>query len=162
MITDGSHPSHMDPGPAQTLSSTALQSTTQQPWAPAFDLPSLTAVSPWLAGASIDLERMFDYGYGTAQAFLERALGPVSPARPLPPGRRRHLGHRGPQRRGRRLQPPLRAPRRGRRLGSRPRLAGGWRRLARADRVDGDPKRPAMIKHQQTGPSLAARGSSAA
>src|SRR6266487_1926254 len=99
MITDGSHPSHMDPGPAQTLSSTALQSTTQQPWAPAFDLPSLTAVSPWLAGASIDLERMFDYGYGTAQAFLERALGPVSPARPLPPGRRRHLGHRGPQRR---------------------------------------------------------------
>src|SRR6266545_2410747 len=32
MITDGSHPSHMDPDPAQTPSSTALQSTTQQPW----------------------------------------------------------------------------------------------------------------------------------
>src|SRR6266568_9113895 len=31
MITDGSHPSHMDPDPAQTPSSTALQSTTQQP-----------------------------------------------------------------------------------------------------------------------------------
>src|SRR6266498_908051 len=32
MITDGSHPSHMDPDPAQTPSPTALQSTTQQPW----------------------------------------------------------------------------------------------------------------------------------
>src|SRR6266702_2847024 len=36
MITDGSHPSHMDPDPAQTPSSTALQSTTQQPWAARF------------------------------------------------------------------------------------------------------------------------------
>src|SRR6266568_6598786 len=42
MITDGSHPSHMDPDPAQTPSSTALQSTTQQPCrvAPPFVAPA--------------------------------------------------------------------------------------------------------------------------
>src|SRR6266568_570655 len=38
MITDGSHPSHMDPDPAQTPSSTALQSTTQQPWERGLDV----------------------------------------------------------------------------------------------------------------------------
>src|SRR6266545_4383290 len=32
MITDGSHPPHVDPDPAQTPSSTAPQPTTQQPW----------------------------------------------------------------------------------------------------------------------------------
>src|SRR6266705_1409751 len=45
MITDGSHPSHMDPDPAQTPSSTALQSTTQQPW------PSAATTAPFSTGS---------------------------------------------------------------------------------------------------------------
>jgi hypothetical protein len=32
MITDGSHPSYMDPDPTQNPSSTAPHPTTQQPW----------------------------------------------------------------------------------------------------------------------------------
>src|SRR6266540_6796924 len=55
MITDGSHPSHMDPDPAQTPSPTALQSTTQQPCAATLVTSSLASLSGVSSGRSMSL-----------------------------------------------------------------------------------------------------------
>src|SRR6266545_4952885 len=49
MITDGSHPPHVDPDPAQTPSSTAPQPTTQQPWVFPRDV-SIESVTACLRG----------------------------------------------------------------------------------------------------------------
>ncbi len=80
MITDGSHPSHMDPDPAQTPSSTALQSTTQQPWLPAHGvvLADAGAHLAWL-GYYVELDEGQNYRktgtFGPMAGHVNGAIG---------------------------------------------------------------------------------------